>query len=81
MLTPVPAPTERLTALLTTFGITTAAEEIVPGLTPAGHQEAVPVLVDVFDAEAEARRQRRIARLLRASRLPPGKTFDTLDAV
>ena len=30
-------------------------------------------------AEAEARRQRRIARLRRASRLPPGKTFETLD--
>ena len=81
MLTPtVPPPTERLTTLLTTFGITTAADEIVPRLTQAGHQAAVPVLVEVFDAEAEARRQRRIARLRRVSRLPPGKTFETLDA-
>jgi DNA replication protein DnaC len=80
MLTPgLPPPTERLTTLLTTFGVTTAAEEIVPRLTQTGHQGAVPVLVDVFDAEAEARRQRRIARLRRTSRLPPGKTFDTLD--
>jgi DNA replication protein DnaC len=76
----MPAATERLTTLLTSFGVTTAAEEIVPRLTQAGHQDAVPVLVDVFDAEAEARRQRRIARLHRAARLPPGKTFDTLDA-
>jgi DNA replication protein DnaC len=75
----VPPPTERLTTLLTTFGITTAAEEIVPRLTQGGHQDAVPVLVDVFEAEAEARRQRRIARLRRQSRLPPGKTFETLD--
>lgn len=75
----VPPPTERLTTLLTTFGITTAAEEIVPRLTQGGHQDAVPVLVDVFEAEAEARRQRRIARLRRMSRLPPGKTFETLD--
>jgi len=29
--------------------------------------------------EAEAREQRKIARLRRASQLPPGKTFDTLD--
>jgi DNA replication protein DnaC len=81
MLTPTPpAATDRLTTLLTTFGVTTAAEEIVPRLTQAGHQDAVPVLVDVFEAEAEARRQRRIARLRRTARLPPGKTFETLDA-
>jgi len=81
MLTPtVPPPTEQLTTLLTTFGLTTAAEEIVPRLTQAGHQDVVPVLVDVFDTEADARRQRRIARLRRAARLPPGKTFETLDA-
>jgi len=81
MLTPMaPPPTNRLTTLLTTFGVTTAAEEIVPRLTQAGHQDAVPVLVDVFEAEAEARRQRRIARLRRTARLPPGKTFETLDA-
>ena len=80
MLTPrVPPPTEHLTAVLGTFGLTTAAEEIVPRLTQAGHQDAVPVLVEVFAAEAEARRQRRIARLRRAARLPPGKTFETLD--
>lgn len=81
MLTPPgPPPTDRLTTLLTAFGVTTAAEEIVPRLTQAGHQDAVPVLVDVFEAEADARRQRRIARLRRAARLPPGKTFETLDA-
>jgi DNA replication protein DnaC len=81
MLTPsVPPPSEQLTALLSTFGLTTAAEEMVPRLTQAGHQDAVSVLVDVFDAEAEARRQRRIARLRRTARLPPGKTFETLDA-
>jgi len=81
MLTPtVPPPTQQLTALLTTFGLTTAAEEIVPRLTQAGHHQVVPLLVEVFDAEADARRQRRIARLRRAARLPPGKTFETLDA-
>jgi DNA replication protein DnaC len=79
MLTPaLPPPTERLTGLLVTFGMTTAAEEIIPRLTQTAHQEAVPVLVEVFEAEAEARRHRRIARLRRAARLPPGKTFETL---
>ena len=67
------------TTLLQQFGLTTAAEELVPRLTQAGHHDALPVLVEVFEAEAEARRQRRIARLRRASRLPPGKTFETLD--
>jgi len=80
MLTPrLPPPPEQLTAVLTTFGVTTAAEEIVPRLTQAGYQNAIPVLVEIFEAEAEARRQRRIARLRRAARLPPGKTFETLD--
>ena len=73
------AASTQVTSLLTQFGLTTAAEEMVPRLTQAGHPEAMPVLVEVFEAEAEARRQRRITRLRRASRLPPGKTFATLD--
>ena len=73
------APSTQVTSLLTQFGLTTAAEELVLRLTEAGHPEAMPVLVEVFEAEAEARRQRRITRLRRASRLPPGKTFATLD--
>ena len=55
-----------MTALLKQFGLTTAAEELVPRLTQAGHHDALPVLLEVFEAEAEARRQRRIARLRRA---------------
>ena len=73
------APSTQVTTLLTQFGLTTAAEEFVPRLTQAGHHEAMPVLLEVFEAEADARRQRRITRLRRASRLPPGKTFATLD--
>lgn len=81
MLTPtVPAATDQVTTLLTTFGLTTAAQELVPRVTQAGHLAVVPVLVEVFDAEAEARRQRRLARLRYAACLPPGKTFETLDA-
>ena len=72
-------PSTQVTTLLTQFNLTTASEELVPRLTQAGHHDALPVLLEVFEAEAEARRQRRIARLRRASRLPPGKTFETLD--
>ena len=71
------APSTQVTTLLTQFGLTTAAEEPVP--RQAGHSEAMAVLLEVFEAEAEARRQRRVARLRRAARLPPGKTFATLD--
>ena len=67
------------TSLLRQFGLTTTAEELVPRLTLAGHHDALPVLVEVLEGEAEARRQRRIARLRRSSRLPPGKSFETLD--
>ena len=55
-----------------TLGLTTAAQELVPRLTQAGHPEAMPVLLEVLEvleAEAEARRQRRVARLRRAARL------------
>ena len=69
------APSTQVTTLLTQFGLTTAAEELVPRLTQAGHPEAMPVLLEVFEAEAEARRQRRVARLRRGARLPPGKTL------
>jgi DNA replication protein DnaC len=80
VLTPTTSlPTEQLTGLLTRFGITTAAEEMVTRLTQAGYQDSLPVLLEVFQAEAEARRQRRIARLRYAARLPLAKTFDTLD--
>ncbi len=75
-MTPV---TAQVTTLLKQFGLTTAGEEIVPRLTQAGHHDALKVLLEVLEAEAEARRQRRIARLRRAARLPPGKTFETLD--
>jgi len=36
-------------------------------------------VLEVLEVEAEDRRQRRIVRLRRASKLPPGKTFDTFN--
>jgi DNA replication protein DnaC len=69
----------RLRELLTLFKLPMCAAEIVPRLTEAGHHQALPTLLEVFEAELEARGQRRCERLLKASRLPAGKTFDSLE--
>jgi DNA replication protein DnaC len=69
---------DQITALLVSFGLTTAARELVSRFVEAEQQGVLPLLHDVLDLEAQERRERRIARLRRASKLPPGKTFDTL---
>jgi DNA replication protein DnaC len=71
--------TERVTTRLLEFGLTAAAREWVPRFTQADQLAALPLTAELFDVEAEARRQRRIARCRQAARLPPGKTFATLD--
>ena len=71
---------ERTTQLLAGFNLSTAAPELGQRLENAGHREALLVVVEVLEMEAEAREQRKIARLRRAAQLPPGKTFETLDA-
>ena len=70
---------DQITALLTGFTLTTAAREMVSRFVQAEQQPALPVLRDVLQLEAQERHERRITRLRRASKLPPGKTFDTLD--
>jgi DNA replication protein DnaC len=67
----------RLEQLLSTFNLTTAASEIVPRLTAAGHDELLPLLVDIFELERQDRDKRRVDRLRHASKLPPGKTLAT----
>jgi len=74
-----PTVSERLGELLLRFKMTTAAADLVPRLTEAGHDDALPHLLEVLELEAQERQERRIARLKKASKLPPGKTFDTLD--
>lgn len=69
---------DRITALLTGFTLTSAARELVSRFVEADQQSALPLLLEVLEFEAEERRARRLTRLRRASRLPPGKTFDTL---
>ena len=61
------------------FTLTTAARELVSRFVEAEQQPALPLLLDVLELEAQERHERRITRLRRASKLPPGKTFATLD--
>jgi len=70
---------ERTSELLVRFNLTTAGAELAGRLEQAGQHEALGLVLEVLEMEAEAREQRKIARLRRASQLPPGKTFDTLD--
>lgn len=72
-------PTERLGELMRDFHLTAMAPELVPRLEAAGHEECLPVLLEVFEIESEVRWHRKVTRLRRASKLPPAKTFDTFD--
>ena len=74
-----PARGERIAALLREWKLPTAAEELVHRLVAGGHDEALLIVHEVLELEAAGRKQRRVERLLRASKLPPGKTFETLD--
>lgn len=69
----------RLGELCMAFKLPTLAEQLAVGLVDAGHDDVLPVLLEYFEQEAANRRERRVDRLRRASRLPPGKTLDTLD--
>ncbi len=71
---------DRVAALLTLFKLPSAADQMTKRFLDAGCDQALVTLVEVLEVEAHARRERRVDRLRRASRLPPAKTFDTLDA-
>jgi DNA replication protein DnaC len=70
---------ERIAELCIQFKLPTLAALLVPRLLEAGHEDPLPLLCELFEAEAGDRRERRIERLRRASNLPPGKTLATLD--
>jgi DNA replication protein DnaC len=74
-----PALGERITELLRTWKLTTAAAELVARMTAGGYDEALVLLAEVFELEAQTRGERRVDRLRKASKLPPGKSFETLD--
>jgi DNA replication protein DnaC len=71
---------DRIAALLLEFKLPSAAEQMTKRFLDAGSDEALVILAEVLEVEAQARRERRVDRLRRASRLPPAKTFATLDA-
>lgn len=65
--------------LLREFKLTAAADELVPRLVSAGQDAALATIAEVLGLEQDARHERRVARLRRASKLPEGKTFETFD--
>jgi DNA replication protein DnaC len=70
---------ERITALLTEFKLATLSVELVPRMLAAGEESALVLLREVLELEAQGRMERRVERLMRASKLPLGKTLDALD--
>ena len=72
-------PAERLETLCTEFKLPTLKTELAQRLRDAGLDEGLDIVVEAFELEASDRQQRRVDRLRRASLLPPGKTFDSLE--
>lgn len=70
---------ERIAARLAEWKLPTVAAELVRRLVAGGHDQALMVVAEVLELEAAGRKERRTDRLRRASKLPPGKTFETLD--
>jgi len=68
-----------VTRLLASFRLPTASREMVGRVRDAGHEQALPILLEVLRAEADGRKGRRVQRLRKASKLPLGKTMATLD--
>lgn len=70
---------DQVTELLSRFRLPTAAAELSQRLVGAGHHDALSTVHEVLCLEQDDRQERRVDRLRRASKLPPGKTFDTFD--
>jgi DNA replication protein DnaC len=73
------AAAEQIASVLESLKLATLAEELVPRFVAAGKQDVLPLLLECLELEVGDRRERRIERLRRGSRLPPGKTTETLD--
>lgn len=72
-------PAKRLQALCTSFKLPTLKVELPQRLRDAGLEDGLEIVAEAFELEAADRQQRRVDRLRRASQLPPGKTFESLD--
>jgi DNA replication protein DnaC len=71
--------TSQIAQLARRFRLPTVAELAVSRFLEAGQAEALPILAEVFELEAQDRQSRKVERLRKESRLPPGKDFSTLD--
>jgi DNA replication protein DnaC len=74
-----PALGERISMLFGEWKLPTLAAELVARFTTAGNDDALALLAEICELEADARKQRRVDRLRRASKLPPAKSFESLD--
>ena len=70
---------DAITALLAKFRLATAAEEMVRRLVEGGHETALSTVREVLEEERQDRWERRVQRLRKESKLPPGKSFDGFD--
>jgi DNA replication protein DnaC len=76
---PEPEITAQVREVLLRLKLPVAAEELIRRLTQSGHAAALPTLLEVLQLEAADRHERKVERLLKASHLPMGKTFQTLE--
>ena len=70
---------DRIGQLCHQFRLPSMGAQAVGRFTNAGHGDALPTFLEVLQQEAEDRRQRRINRLRKESRLPSGKTWETFE--
>ncbi len=70
---------ERIQSLCTEFRLPTIGAEVVKRFQADQQGSALETLLAVFELEASDRRQRRVDRLRRASKLPAGKIWESLD--
>ena len=70
---------DRIGQLCHQFRLPSMGAQAVGRFTNAGHGDALPTFLEVLEEEAEDRRQRRINRLRKESRLPSGKTWETFE--
>ena len=70
---------DRIGQLCGQFKLPTMGAQSVARFTAAGHGDALATFLEVLEQEAEDRKQRRINRLRRESRLPSGKTWETFE--
>lgn len=73
-----PSTAQRIAELLTVFKLPTLASELIPRFVQHDQAGTLGLVLELLEAEAGDRHHRRVDRLLRASRLPLGKTLDTL---